>query len=168
MFYKFLEIFSVKNSLVGFLLFTIHLSQIKCETNSTVAEENLRSQVKDTNHLVEHLQDHFGLDEKAAREYLKNNDENAQYFLMHDNNNDSKLDGLEILSSLSHHRHQEDEKHDKEDSHNSEESLVEFVDMILSDQDLNKDGFITYPEFITFMSKHQQNNAKNTEPAKTS
>ena len=50
---------------------------------------------------------------------------------------------------------------DQQDAHNSEESLVEFVDIILSDQDTNKDGFITYPEFITFMSKHQQNTNTN-------
>jgi len=34
--------------------------------------------------------------------------------------------------------------------------LVEFVDMILKDQDFNKDGYIDYPEYISYYTKYEQ------------
>ena len=33
--------------------------------------------------------------------------------------------------------------------------LVEFVDMILKDQDFNKDGYIDYPEYISYYTKYE-------------
>ncbi|EDO37534.1 predicted protein, partial [Nematostella vectensis] len=67
------------------------------------------------------------------------------FFLMHDYDNNSRLDGLEILNSLSHNHHEQDAEHNKEQS---QEQLISFVDLILNDQDLDKDGYISYAEFI--------------------
>ncbi|XP_031572367.1 multiple coagulation factor deficiency protein 2 homolog [Actinia tenebrosa] len=142
--------------IISLVLFILMLSttfrSLDCTTTSSAAEESLRSQVKDTEHLAEHLQEHFGMDEAAAKKYLKDNDENAQYFLTHDNNNDSKLDGLEILQALSHHGIGEENANKTQEE--SDKALVDFVDMILTDQDVNKDGYITYPEFVSYMNKY--------------
>ena len=42
------------------------------------------------------------------------------------------------------------EDHSAEDQ---TETLVEFVDMVMKDQDLNDDGFIDYPEYINYYTK---------------
>ena len=39
----------------------------------------------------------------------------------------------------------------------STDTLVEFVDMILKDQDYNNDGYIDYPEYISYYSKFDDN-----------
>lgn len=117
--------------------------------------------VKDIWHLKEHLKEHFGMEEKAAEEYLKENNAQAQFFLMHDYDNNSRLDGLELLHSFSHHEHSAEEHQDTHDHHTGppapkqedDHDFVNFVDVILEDQDLNKDGYISYPEYVTFMNK---------------
>lgn len=40
---------------------------------------------------------------------LKETKSEVQFFLMHDYDNNSKLDGLEILQGLSHHEHSQEE-----------------------------------------------------------
>lgn len=43
--------------------------------------------------------------------------------------------------------------------HNAEDqtdTLVEFVDMVMKDQDLNDDGFIDYPEYINYYTKFEK------------
>ena len=56
--------------------------------------------------------------------------------------------------------------HLEEESDNTD-TLVEFVDMILKDQDNNNDGFIDYPEYISYYTKfegtHQTEKKDETE-----
>lgn len=91
---------------------------------------------------------------------LKEYDAQTQFFVMHDYDKNTKLDGLELLKSMTHNHHGDDsaghhdEEHDKEDS---TDTLVEFVDMILKDQDYNNDGYIDYPEYINYYSKFDKN-----------
>ena len=35
------------------------------------------------------------------------------------------------------------------------DTLIEFVDMILKDQDYNRDGYIDYPEYISYYTKFE-------------
>lgn len=67
---------------------------------------------------------------------------------MHDYDNNSKLDGLELLQSFSHHEHSqhEDQEHA---SQSREDDVVSFVDLVLQDSDLNDDGYIDFLEFAT-------------------
>lgn len=46
---------------------------------------------------------------KTEFDYLQETSSEVQFFLMHDYDNNSKLDGLELLQSLSHHKHSKDE-----------------------------------------------------------
>ena len=112
--------------------------------------------VKDSDHIREHLKSQYGFDDKQANEYLKEHDTQTQFFVMHDYDKNTKLDGLELLKSMSHvHEHEEeggnhDEAHTEPDN---TETLIEFVDMILKDQDFNNDGYIDYPEYVNYYSK---------------
>ena len=78
------------------------------------------------------------------------------YFKMHDTDGNHKLDGLEMVKSLIHW-HTEDNfdpesgvpKPDKTKIFRDEE-LINMIDPILERNDKNKDGYIDYPEFITY------------------
>ena len=48
-----------------------------------------------------------------------------------------------------------DDEHSTEDQ---TDTLVEFVDMVMKDQDLNDDGFIDYPEYINYYTKFDRGN----------
>ena len=115
--------------------------------------------MKDADHIREHLKSQYGMNNEQTDEYLKKHDTQTQFFVLHDYDKNSKLDGLELLKSMSHHDHDhEDEEgdHHHEDDHHEENQLTaftEFVDMVLKDQDYNNDGYIDYPEYIQYYSK---------------
>ena len=54
------------------------------------------------------------------------------------------------LTSTDTHDHERGASASKQDD---DHDFVNFVDVILEDQDLNKDGYISYPEYVTFMNK---------------
>ncbi|KAL9978736.1 hypothetical protein ACROYT_G016291 [Oculina patagonica] len=111
------------------------------------AQQVLEIQAKDSHHLKEHLMEQMGMDEEAATKYLNETKSEVQFFLMHDYDNNSKLDGLELFQGLSHHEHSQEEGH-QETAAIPENDLATFVDTILEDQDRNDDGYIDYPEFV--------------------
>lgn len=82
------------------------------------------------------------------------------YFKMHDADNNNKLDGCELIKSLIHW-HEQGSKHSSEQQQVpqveekifSDEELNTLIDPILSSDDLNKDGYIDYPEFIRAQQK---------------
>lgn len=111
------------------------------------AQQVFEHEAKDLHHIKEHLKEQMGMDDEAAAKYLNETRSEVQFFLMHDSDNNSKLDGLEILQGLSHHEHSEDEGH-QESNAMKEDEMAEFVDTLLEDQDRNDDGYIDYPEFV--------------------
>lgn len=133
-----------------FCWFIIAVTAANCEgaKDKKRAQEVLEIQAHDSHHLKEHLMEQMGLDEEAAIKYLNETKGEVQFFLMHDYDNNSKLDGLELFQGLSHHDHSQDEKDDHESSKIAEDEMATFVDTILEDQDRNDDGYIDYPEFV--------------------
>jgi len=120
----------------------------ECSQDRKRAQQALQNQANDSHHLKEHLMEQMGMDEATAIKYLNETSNEVQFFLMHDYDNNSKLDGLELFQGLSHHEHSRDEGQ----GHSStflEDELASFVDTILEDQDHNDDGYIDYPEFVT-------------------
>ncbi|CRK96415.1 CLUMA_CG009831, isoform A [Clunio marinus] len=82
------------------------------------------------------------------------------YFKMHDADNNNKLDGCELIKSLIHWHAQgsKDNEHQQqvpqvEEKIFTDEELNTLIDPILQSDDLNKDGFIDYPEFIRAQQK---------------
>ncbi|XP_065072269.1 multiple coagulation factor deficiency protein 2 homolog [Rhopilema esculentum] len=108
--------------------------------------------IKDSQHIKEHLKAEYGFNDKQADDYLKQYDAQTQFFVMHDYDNNTKLDGLELLKSMTHH-HDGDDHGDGHDASDQTDTLVEFVDMVMKDQDLNDDGYIDYPEYINYYTK---------------
>ena len=58
-----------------------------------------------------------------------------------------------FLKNNFHHSGVEHENTDQTDT------LVEFVDMVMRDQDVNDDGFIDYPEYISYYTKFDKESA---------
>ncbi|XP_038668960.1 multiple coagulation factor deficiency protein 2 isoform X2 [Scyliorhinus torazame] len=66
------------------------------------------------------------------------------YFKMHDYDGNNLLDGLELISAITHvHK----EESGGQGHPMSEEEIVSLIDDVLRDDDKNNDGYIDYAEF---------------------
>ncbi|KAG0698747.1 Multiple coagulation factor deficiency protein 2 [Chionoecetes opilio] len=127
----------------------------------------------DREHLKEELPDYMNL-EKIQEMSEKELD--FHYFRMHDFDNNLLLDGLEILAALGHvvEEEKEDEEEDEEEVGGTNDALkglsedeqrvvrnyrhqvwedrwkffIELVDGVMDTNDLDKDGFISWREFL--------------------
>jgi len=134
---------------ISWLVIATLLGPVESSQDREKAQQVLEHQAKDLYHIKEHLKEQMGMDDEEATKYLNETRSEVQFFMMHDYDNNSKLDGLEIFQGLSHHEHSEDEGQHQESNAIKEGDLAEFVDTILEDQDHNDDGYIDYPEFMT-------------------
>lgn len=75
-----------------------------------------------------------------------------RYFAAHDQDNNKKLDGLELLTALEHDAKHEAESHDGEIM--STEDLEREVEAIISEHDQDEDGYLNYKEFLTVHKTH--------------
>ena len=80
-------------------------------------------------------------------------EQNFYYFKLHDTNNDNQLDGLEVVAAFDH-VHQEENNSttvtDQPPPHHerlADEELIRLVDDIFKEEDLDRDGYISYEEF---------------------
>lgn len=83
----------------------------------------------------------MGKDEKLDADKM-----NFHFFKLHDYDDNSKLDGLEIMAALTHHRKSNDKEVD-------ENELIQMVDDVLKEDDLDGDGYLSYPEFLRTQGK---------------
>ncbi|CAL1284403.1 unnamed protein product [Larinioides sclopetarius] len=107
-----------------------------------------RSATDDRHHIGQHMEGVVDIDTMAEDE-LK-----FLYFKMHDSDNNSMLDGCELIKSLLHFHVEECKAMGPEHAHHGttkvfgHDELSLMIDPILSTDDRNLDGFIDYPEFI--------------------
>ncbi|KAM4693304.1 multiple coagulation factor deficiency protein 2-like [Discoglossus pictus] len=99
--------------------------------------------ITDHHHLEDELRHEIGdIDlEKASEEELE-----FYYFTMHDFDHNKQLDGLEILAAL-----QDSLEHHMGTMFNKEERMkhyIEMTDEVLKEDDLDKDGFLSYVEYM--------------------
>jgi len=97
-----------------------------------------RNAVHDQEHIMEHLDGKVDTKEKYSEEELQ-----FHYFKIHDYDDNNMLDGLEIISALTH-RHREDEPMD--DAGITDGTVIA-IDFLLNTVDLDRDGFISYSEY---------------------
>ncbi|KAK2567439.1 Multiple coagulation factor deficiency protein 2-like protein [Acropora cervicornis] len=96
----------------------------------------------DKEHIKEHLKDEVDIkDEQMSDEDLQ-----FHYFKLHDYDNNNKLDGIELMNAMTHY-HNEEGAEGKTPQY-SENEMGNMIDQILEEDDLNKDGYIDYPEFV--------------------
>lgn len=128
---------------------------------------------QDEAHLKEHLKDQIDTNKQMTPEEME-----FHYFRLHDTNNDTKLDGLEIMAALNHmgqmFKLQPQERAGKtpeqiaaleeERQKGALKYFTDIIDRVLVTDDINKDGYISYPEYMNarkrdFAQYQQQVNA---------
>lgn len=93
-------------------------------------------------HIKEHLKDEVDIkDEQMSDEDLQ-----FHYFKLHDYDNNNKLDGIELMNAMTHYHNEEGEE--GKAPQYTENEMGNMIDQILEEDDLNKDGYIDYPEFV--------------------
>ncbi|XP_064603133.1 multiple coagulation factor deficiency protein 2 homolog [Liolophura sinensis] len=136
--------------------------------------------VQDAEHIKEHLKDEINVDEKnMTAEELE-----FHYFKLHDTDNNTKLDGLEILQALAHMmpaddvvpplkpedtagktteeiKKMEDERRDKVLDY-----YTGFIDRVMEDDDYDNDGYLTYIEYVLARRRDEQRYKQNQAPKK--
>ena len=88
-------------------------------------------------------------------------EQNFYYFKLHDTNNDNRLDGLEVVAAFNHVHHEETANNTDStaappptNERLADEELMRLVDDILKEEDLNRDGYISYEEFKRAIEGH--------------
>jgi len=107
--------------------------------------------VNDQEHLKEHLKEQIDVTKMSEA------DQQFYYFKVHDSDNNNKLDGIELSNAMAHY-HDEEQGESKEEY--TETELGSMVDQILDEDDLNKDGYIDYPEFIQSQQRDEADDTK--------
>lgn len=94
------------------------------------------------------------------------------YFKVHDIDNNTKLDGLEILHAIQHTLHEHNSAVDENRSSDEDREqvkpedelpwIVEFIDKVLEEDDLDNDGYLGYVEYVLGRQKDHIAQAKRT------
>ncbi|RWS10875.1 multiple coagulation factor deficiency protein 2-like protein [Dinothrombium tinctorium] len=128
-------------------------SGVQSTNNPNLLHDSSRIQDK------EHMSHHFG-GVLSEPDLSKMSEEELQfyYFKMHDNDNNNKLDGSELIKSLIHWHVEESKQLGQPKGTTklfTDAELVQMIDPILEMDDRNGDGYIDYPEFIA-AQKHRR------------
>ena len=93
-------------------------------------------------------------------EQMTEEEQNFYYFRLHDTNNDNYLDGLEVIAAFNHVDEDEYIYDDATNGQNNtqteriaDDELMKFVDDVLKEEDLDRDGLISYEEFKHALEK---------------
>ncbi|GFU15669.1 multiple coagulation factor deficiency protein 2-like protein [Nephila pilipes] len=121
--------------------------------------------IQDYDHILEDLKDRYNQD---FSDKLDEVELEIFYFQLHDLDNDKQLDGLELLAAMNHVMNRENEfpKEDIEKNPLVRSSLQQwwndkfeedaiYIDEILREEDLDKDGYLSYFEFALGRQKEK-------------
>lgn len=108
-------------------------------------------------HIKEHLKDVT----EVKEEKMSDEDLQFHYFKLHDYDNNNKLDGIELGNAMTHFH---DEDNSQDTTNYSDEQLSSMIDQILEEDDINKDGYIDYTEFVGAQKRAEDSTVeKNAE-----
>ena len=100
-------------------------------------------------HIKEHLKDVT----EVKEETMSDEDLQFHYFKLHDYDNNNKLDGIELGNAMTHFHDEENPQDQAETTSYTDEQLSSMIDQILEEDDVNKDGYIDYTEFVGAQKK---------------
>ncbi|XP_033122245.1 multiple coagulation factor deficiency protein 2 homolog [Anneissia japonica] len=105
--------------------------------------------VRNQDHIKEHLQEEVDIDTEAE---MTNEELEFHYFKLHDFDNNTKLDGLEILSAISHVVPFEPKSPETKTAQQIRDEKMDFfadiIEQVLKEDDYNNDGYLTYLEYV--------------------
>ncbi|ELT90233.1 hypothetical protein CAPTEDRAFT_154863 [Capitella teleta] len=132
------EVFSLS---VLALMLLVHRSNAQAQPPAHLRD---KINVQDHDHIVEHLDGVVDQQAEYSEEEMQ-----FHYFKAHDYDNNNKLDGIELISALTHYHKEAEQKDEGEESSvMSDFELMEMVDDIMQQEDGNDDGYIDYVEFL--------------------
>lgn len=113
---------------------------------------------QDEEHLREHMKDEVDMKD---RKRMTPEEMEFHYFRLHDTNNDTHLDGIEIMQAMAHMipvpelelseklgKSKEQQAQMMEERYAGMQKYYEdLIDRVLIDDDVDKDGYLTYSEF---------------------
>lgn len=125
-------------------------------------------------HDATHLKEDMGpMSDKLDFSKMTEQEIEFHYFKVHDVDNNTKLDGLEILHAIQHTFHKNRLADAERDSFtddtkyvNEEDDLswiVEFIDRVLKEDDLDNDGYLGYMEYVLGRRRDHDGMAKRSK-----
>ncbi|XP_022096704.1 multiple coagulation factor deficiency protein 2-like [Acanthaster planci] len=105
--------------------------------------------VRNKEHVQEHLEELTG--GQKREEDMTDEELEFHYFKLHDFDNNTKLDGLEILAAINHVMGDDKPSLNMTPEQAREIRLLEhmeMIDQVLAEDDFNNDGYLTYLEFV--------------------
>lgn len=117
-------------------------------------------QVKNVEHIKEHLDGKVDPTVNMTPEQL-----HFHYFNMHDMDKNSMLDGIELTKAITHFHEENPDPH-HQGIHLpvlTEEEIEKMLDPIFASDDLNWDGYISFPEFSR-AQKQRDEQARRHQP----
>lgn len=114
-------------------------------------------------HLSEELEARFG---DLDIENMTEEERDFHYFRLHDFDQNNLLDGLEVFKALVHEHEHGSGKGGEDDSGEPKQNfddIVEMIDKVLEQDDANKDGFLSYSEFVAGRRRAFAETGKNSE-----
>ncbi|XP_060531782.1 multiple coagulation factor deficiency protein 2 homolog [Cylas formicarius] len=107
----------------------------------------------DAEHTLEHLEE---AELKPDVSKMTPEELELYYFLLHDSDKNSKLDGLELLQAILH------TDHDAVGVRSEElNAFVEMVDQVLGEDDEDGDGYLSYAEYVEGRRRSQSGQQPN-------
>ncbi|XP_046430305.1 multiple coagulation factor deficiency protein 2 homolog isoform X2 [Neodiprion fabricii] len=117
-------------------------------------------------HDASHLKEDLGaLADQLDLSKMSDQELEFYYFNFHDIDNNTKLDGLEILNAILHtlHQHEGDERTEYETARENLEELpriIDLIDNVLEEDDLDNDGYLGYIEYVLGRQRDENTEAK--------
>ncbi|CAL1539076.1 unnamed protein product [Lymnaea stagnalis] len=109
------------------------------------------SEVHNADHILEHLEKVVAT---KSKEQMTEEELEFHYFKLHDYDNNNKLDGVEIGKALTHfHDGDNDVADSSQERPYSDDEMESIIDSALRSEDLNNDGYVEYPEFMTAQAR---------------
>ncbi|XP_066583683.1 multiple coagulation factor deficiency protein 2 homolog [Prorops nasuta] len=128
-------------------------------------------------HDTTHLQEDLGpIAEQLDLSKMSERELEFHYFKVHDVDNNTKLDGLEILHAIQHSLHEyngdtadtmnhgdyyknsiPNRPNDEEDVMNW---IIEIIDKVMEEDDVNNDGYLEYIEYVMGKQRAQNENER--------
>ncbi|XP_071483006.1 multiple coagulation factor deficiency protein 2 homolog [Diadema antillarum] len=112
--------------------------------------------VRNKEHVKEHLEGQVDTDEKE----MTDEELEFHYFKLHDFDNNTKLDGLEIMAAISHVVPYDPPNKEKMTIMEIADARTSYfagiIDQVMSDDDYNQDGYLTYLEYVLSRRRHEE------------
>ncbi|XP_045479999.1 multiple coagulation factor deficiency protein 2 homolog [Harmonia axyridis] len=113
----------------------------------------------DKQHIEEHLEDMV-----ESPDLSKMSDEELEfyYFQTHDTDKNNKLDGLEILQAITHILDETDVSGNINNDSDFD-YYIRLIDQVLTEDDVDNDGFLDYPEYVRSRQRSSKTIKKKEE-----